>query len=79
MNSAGGEEVNSTVIDMHRQDFDGVPVLHSLICLVFEAPGRRHLMFVVIPHQSEGTIVEVLILSVVEMHDNPKSVKGNEI
>ena len=79
MNSAGGKEVNSAVIGTHRQDFDGVPVLHLLICLIFEAPGRRHFVFIIVPHQSEGTIIEVFVLSIVETHYNPESVKGNEI
>ena len=79
MNSAGGEEVDSTVIGIHRQNFDGVPVLHPLVCFVLEASGCRHLVFVVIPHQPEGTIIEVLVLSIVETHYNRESVKGNEI
>ena len=79
MNSAGGDEVNSAVIGMHCQDFDSIPVMHLLIHLVFEAPGRRHFVFIVVPHQPEGTIIKVLVLSIVETHYNPESVKGNDI
>ena len=72
--SAGGEELHDAIVAIHRQDLDGVPILHLLVRFAVETFRRHHLVLVEVPHQPEGTIVEVFITPVIEEHHRLESV-----